>query len=163
MYTEYVAHVFVCGRVCLCLCTNMWSLWSFYLITHVAKREHLESHLNGAECEVYHRIEYNTDCTHILQGLSTKRHDNDTRVFKSMSVCLYGFSLSLSIYHSIRTADAQIHRICFFIKLTLYGPRFSTTHGKLASRPTATVTFPIGWAKRGTKFALAAWDIFRKR
>lgn len=33
---------------------------------------------------------------------------------------------------------------------TLYVPRCSTTHGKLASRPTATVTFGIGCAKRGS-------------
>lgn len=35
-------------------------------------------------------------------------------------------------------------------ELTLYAPRCSTTHGRLASRPTATVTFGIGCAKRGS-------------
>lgn len=34
--------------------------------------------------------------------------------------------------------------------LTLYVPRCSTTQGKFASLPTATVTFGMGWAKRGS-------------
>lgn len=41
--------------------------------------------------------------------------------------------------------------------LTLYDPKFSTTHGKLASRPTATVTFAIGCAKRGSSIITETW------
>lgn len=36
-----------------------------------------------------------------------------------------------------------------FSKLTLYVPRFFTTHGRLASRPNATVTFGIGSTNSG--------------
>lgn len=39
--------------------------------------------------------------------------------------------------------------VSHFNGLTLYVPRFSTTHGRLASLPNATVTFGIGSTKRG--------------
>lgn len=39
--------------------------------------------------------------------------------------------------------------------LTLYVPRCSTTQGKFASLPTATVTFGMGWANRGSSIITA--------
>lgn len=51
--------------------------------------------------------------------------------------------------HAVHT-DARGLNIAGGNLLTLYVPKCSTTQGKLASLPTATVTLGMGWANLGS-------------
>ena len=49
-----------------------------------------------------------------------------------------------------RWINKAAHSVGSLNSLTLYVPKCSTTHGRFASLPTATVTFGMGWANLGS-------------
>lgn len=95
----------------------------------------------------------------VYEYLMTVRHDDWTFVHQIIFIHYIAFHINQSILFTKnllsqmgwkRFSMSAFYARWLKYELTLYAPRCSTTHGRLASRPTATVTFGIGCAKRGS-------------